>query len=141
MFLNYEGTCYLLCTFDNKAPIHIFDGKVEIRKDFDNMVVMIGVEDEKLLKLKGTSIYAQNFAYHSHHDEGRFPFSVRWHARFGHINYDSFCLLKKNGVSGFLNNCWHKGRPRVQCYNNAPTKTLTTALSKTPTKKMKSHLR
>ena len=23
-----------------------------------------------------------------------------WHARFGHINYDSLCLLKRKGVSG-----------------------------------------
>jgi transposase InsO family protein len=81
--------------------IHIFDGKVEIRKAFDNMVVMTGVEDERLLKLKGTSVHAHNYAYLSHHDEGTFPSSLLWHAIFGHINYDNLHLLKKNGVSGF----------------------------------------
>ena len=35
--------------------IHMFDGKVEIRRSSDNMVVMTGLEDEKLLTLKGTS--------------------------------------------------------------------------------------
>jgi transposase InsO family protein len=80
--------------------IHIFGGKVEIRKAFDNMVVMTRVEDGRLLKLKGTSTHAQNFAYLSHHDEGTFPSSLLWHAIFGHINYDSLHLLKKNGVFG-----------------------------------------
>jgi hypothetical protein len=79
--------------------IHLFDGKVEIRSS-DNMVVMIGWEDERLLNLKGTSTRAQNFAYLSHHDEGTLSSSLLWHARFGHINYDSLRVLKKNGVSG-----------------------------------------
>jgi hypothetical protein len=35
--------------------VHMFGGNVEIRKDFDNMVVMTGMEDGRLLKLKGTS--------------------------------------------------------------------------------------
>jgi hypothetical protein len=81
--------------------IHIFSGKVEIRKASDNMVVMTRVEDGRLLKLKGTSAHAQNFAYLSHHNEGTMPSSLLWHARFGHINYDNLHLLKKNGVSGF----------------------------------------
>jgi hypothetical protein len=46
--------------------IHIFDGKVEIRKAFDNMVVMTRVEDGRLLKLKGTSSHAHSSAYLSH---------------------------------------------------------------------------
>jgi hypothetical protein len=79
--------------------IHIFSGKVEIRKDSENMFVMIGVEDGRLLKLKGTFSHAHNYAYLSHHDEGTMPSSLLWHARFGHINHDSLCLLKKNGVS------------------------------------------
>jgi transposase InsO family protein len=29
------------------------------------------------------------------------PSSLLWHARFGHINYDSFRLLRKSGVSSF----------------------------------------
>jgi hypothetical protein len=56
--------------------IHIFGGKVEIRKSSENMVVMTGVEDGRLLKLKGTSIHAQNSAYLSHHDEGTLPSSL-----------------------------------------------------------------
>jgi hypothetical protein len=45
--------------------IHIFNGKVEIRKDFDNMVVMTRVEDGRL-EVEGTSAHAHNFAYLSH---------------------------------------------------------------------------
>jgi hypothetical protein len=69
--------------------------KVEIRISFDNMVVMKGGEDEKLLKLKETYAWAQNFAFLSHHDKGTLYFSLLWHDIFGHINYDSICLLKK----------------------------------------------
>jgi hypothetical protein len=79
--------------------IHIFGGKFEISKDFDNMVVMTGVEYGRLLKLNRTSIHAQNFAYLFHHGAGTMPSSLLWHARFGHINYDSLYLLRKNGVS------------------------------------------
>jgi hypothetical protein len=81
--------------------IHIFDGKVEIRKASDNMVVMTRVEDERLLKLKGTSIHAQHSAYLSHHSEGTFPSSLLWHARFGHINYNNLRLMKKNDFFWF----------------------------------------
>ena len=35
--------------------IHMFDGIIEIRRAYDNVVVMNGVEDNKLLKLNGTS--------------------------------------------------------------------------------------
>jgi hypothetical protein len=52
------------------------------------------------LKLKGTYACGQIFAYLSHHDEGTLSFSLLWHASFGHINYDSLCMLKKNGISG-----------------------------------------
>jgi hypothetical protein len=38
--------------------IHMFDGKVEIRRYFNNMVVMTRWEDERLLKLKGTFVQA-----------------------------------------------------------------------------------
>jgi hypothetical protein len=37
--------------------IHMFDGKVEIRRSSNNMVIMTGWEDERLLKLKGTSAH------------------------------------------------------------------------------------
>ena len=80
--------------------IHIFDGIVEIRRAFDNMVMMTGVEDGRQLKLKGTSACAHNFAYHAHQNEGTLSSNLLWHARFGHINYDGLRLLKKNGVSG-----------------------------------------
>ena len=65
------------------------------------MVIVTGVEDEKLLKWKGTSTGAQNFAYLSHHDEGTLSSSLLWHVRFGHINYNSLRLLKNNGVYRF----------------------------------------
>jgi hypothetical protein len=65
------------------------------------MVVMTGMEDGRLLKLNGTSIDTHTISYLSHHDSGIIPYSLLWHARFGHINYDILCLLKKNGVSGF----------------------------------------
>ena len=59
------------------------------------MIVMTGVEDGRLLKLKGTSACAHNFAYHAHQNEGTLSSSLLWHARFGHINYDNLRLLKK----------------------------------------------
>lgn len=80
--------------------VHMLDGKVEIRQDSDNMVVMTRMEDERLLKLKGTYAHTQNVAYLSHHNEGIMPFSLLWHARFGHINYDNLHLLRNNGVFG-----------------------------------------
>lgn len=42
--------------------IHIFDGTVEIMRASDNMVMTTGVEDGRLLKLKGTFACAHNFA-------------------------------------------------------------------------------
>jgi hypothetical protein len=48
-----------------------------------------------------TSSYTQNIAYLSHHGEGIIPSSLLWHARFGHINYENLCLLRKNDVSSF----------------------------------------
>jgi hypothetical protein len=77
----------------------MFGGKVEIRKDSNNMVVMTGMEYGRLLKLKGTSSDTQNVAYLSHHGEGKMPSSILWHAIFSHINYENICLLRKNGVS------------------------------------------
>jgi hypothetical protein len=52
------------------------------------------------LKLKGTSTWSHNSTYLSHYDEGTLSSSLLWHARFRHINYDSLCKLKKNGVFG-----------------------------------------
>jgi hypothetical protein len=40
--------------------IHMFDGVIEIRKTSDQVIVMTGVEEAKLLKLKGTSSFQSN---------------------------------------------------------------------------------
>jgi hypothetical protein len=76
----------------------MFDEQDEIRRSSDNMVIMTTWEDGVLLKLKGTSAQAQNFAYLSHHDEGTSSSSLLWHVRFGYINYDIIHMLNKNGV-------------------------------------------
>jgi hypothetical protein len=65
------------------------------------MVIMIGWEDEILLKLKRTSEWGHNFAYLSHRDEGTLSPSILWHGIFGHTNYDSLHMMNKNGVSSF----------------------------------------
>jgi len=80
--------------------VHMIGGKVEIRKDYDNMLVMTGMEDGRLLKLNGTYAHTHNATYLSDHGEGIMSSSLLWHARFGHINYDSLCILRKNGVYG-----------------------------------------
>ena len=69
--------------------IHMFDGKVEVRKASDHSLVMEGIEEGRFLKLQGSSVHAQKFAFISHHDEGTFPSSLLWHARFGHLKYDN----------------------------------------------------
>ena len=79
----------------------MFDGIVEIRKSSDNQVTMTGYEDGKLLKLKGSSARVQKYAYFSQHGEGNLSSRLLWHARFGHLNYNSLHLLRKNGVFGF----------------------------------------
>jgi hypothetical protein len=61
------------------------------------MLVMTGMEDEILLKLNGTSSNTQNVSYLFDHNEGIMSSSLFWHAIFGHINYDSLCILRKNG--------------------------------------------
>ena len=42
--------------------IHMFDGIIEIRRAYDNVIVMNGVEENKLLNLNGTSSNSQNSA-------------------------------------------------------------------------------
>jgi len=78
----------------------MFDGKIEVRKASDHSLFMTGIEEERLLKLQGTSAHAQNSSYNSHYEEGTFPSSLLWHARFGRLNCESLCLLKKNVVTG-----------------------------------------
>ena len=80
--------------------IHMFDGIVEIRKSSNNQVIMTRYEDGKLLKLKGSSVRVQNYSYFSQHGEGNLSSSLLWHAIFGHLNYNSLRLLRKNGVFG-----------------------------------------
>jgi hypothetical protein len=46
--------------------IRMISEKIEIRKDFDNMLVMTGMEDGRLLKLNGTSTHTKNVAYIFH---------------------------------------------------------------------------
>jgi len=43
----------------------MFDGKLEVRKASDHSLVMRGIEEERLLKLQGTSAHAQHFSYYS----------------------------------------------------------------------------
>lgn len=66
------------------------------------MVDMTGWEDDILLKLKGESTQAHDFAYLSHHDEGILSSSLLWNFTFKNINYDSLCMLKKMVFFVFL---------------------------------------
>jgi hypothetical protein len=81
--------------------VHMIGGKVEILKDSNNMFFVTRMEDGRLVKLNGTSTNTQTVAYLSHHELGIIPYSLLWHVRFGHINYDNIRLLRKNGVSSF----------------------------------------
>jgi hypothetical protein len=49
------------------------------------VLTMTRVEDGRFPNLKGTPSHAYNYAYISHHNEGIFPSSLLWNARFGHI--------------------------------------------------------
>src|SRR5216684_3359847 len=101
IFQSCREACCPWWRFDSKAnSIHMFDGIVEIRKSSDNQVIMTRYKDGKLLKLKGSSARFQNYAYLSQHGEGNMSSSSLWHARFGHLNYNSLRLLKKNRVFG-----------------------------------------
>jgi hypothetical protein len=79
----------------------MFGGKFEARNDSNNIVFMIGIEVEILLKLNGTSSHTHIVAYLSHHDSGIISSSLLRHAIFDQINHDRLCLLRKNGVSSF----------------------------------------
>ena len=58
----------------------MFDGKLEVRKAFDHSLVMRGIEEERLIKLQGTSARGQHFSYNSHYEEGTLPSSLLWQA-------------------------------------------------------------
>jgi hypothetical protein len=49
--------------------IHMFDGIIEIRRAFDHVIVMTGVEEDKLLKLKGTSSFQSNSTLLAQHSD------------------------------------------------------------------------
>ena len=63
------------------------------------MIAIIGLEDDKLLKLNGTSSNSQNSTNLAQHN-GNLSSNLLWHARFGHINYDSLKIMKQKGVQG-----------------------------------------
>jgi hypothetical protein len=79
--------------------IHMFDGIIEIRKAYDQVIVMTGVEEDKLLKLKGTSSFQSTLALLAQHSD-TLSSSFLWHARFGYINYDSIQIMKHQGIQG-----------------------------------------
>jgi hypothetical protein len=79
--------------------IHMFDGIIEIIKAYDRVIVMTGVEEDKLLKLKGTSSFPSNSALLAQHNDSLSSILL-WHARFGHINYDSIWIMKQQGIQG-----------------------------------------
>jgi len=43
----------------------MFDGKFEVRKPSDNSLVMLGIEEERILEVQGMFAHAHNHAYHS----------------------------------------------------------------------------
>lgn len=49
---------------------------------------MTGVEEDKLLKLKGMSYVSLNYN-HLVQQNDTLSSNLLWHARFGHINYES----------------------------------------------------
>jgi len=52
------------------------------------------------LKIIELSTRIQDVAYLSHNEEGNILYSLLWHARYGHINYDSLRMMKKKCVFG-----------------------------------------
>ena len=79
----------------------MFDGIIEIRRAYDNVIVITRLEDEKNLKLNGTSSNSHNSANLAQHNDNLSPILL-CNARFGHINYDSIKIMKQKGVQGSL---------------------------------------
>ena len=79
--------------------LHMFDGIIEIRRYYDNVIVMNWVEDNALLKLNGTSSNSQNYANLAQHNS-KLSSNLLIHTRFGHINYDILIIMKQKGVQG-----------------------------------------
>ena len=60
----------------------MFDGKVEVRNASDHSLFMDGIEEGRFLKLQCSFAHAKKNSFNLHHDEGTFPSSLLWHARF-----------------------------------------------------------
>lgn len=90
----------LVLIYQQGHSIHTLDGKVEIRKYFNNKVVMIGGKDEKLLKLHRSFAKKRNFIYLIHQEKGTFSSNLLWHRGFRHLNFDDLCLFKKKDFLG-----------------------------------------
>ena len=66
----WRNVLSLMLIHQQGHSIHMFNGIVEIRSSYDNKVMMIGKEDEKLLKLHGDFTKSRNFAYLTHQEKG-----------------------------------------------------------------------
>ena len=62
---------------------------------------MIGYENAKLLKLKGSFARTHNSSYLSQHEEDTFSSSLLWNVRYRHIKYIHLHLLKNIWFYGF----------------------------------------
>ena len=78
--------------------IHIFDGKVKIRREFDNKTLMSDVEEDKLLKFHCMSSIALNTTYLVQQNDN-LSCSLLWHA-FSHVIYESIQIMKQQGIKG-----------------------------------------
>lgn len=79
--------------------IHMFDGIIEIHRASDHVIVMTGDEEDKLLKLKGTSTFTPNSSHLDQHSD-TLSSILLWHAHFGHICYDNIKIMKQQGIQG-----------------------------------------
>jgi hypothetical protein len=75
----------------------MFDGIIEIRRSYDHVIVIPFVEEDKILKLKGTSSFVPNSSLLAQHSD-TLSSNLLWHAHFGHINYDSIRIMKQKGI-------------------------------------------
>lgn len=69
--------------------IHIFDGIIEIHRTPDNEIVMAGVQEDKILKLKGTSsivLKSHDNSTHLTQQSDTLSSSLLLHTCYGHIN-------------------------------------------------------
>ena len=120
---------YLIQIRQQGHSILIFDGKVEIRRASDNKTVMSGVEEDKLLKLHGMSSVALNKTYLVQQNY-TLSSSLLWHARFGHVIYESIRIIKQQGIKGLPTvlrkltpcNACILGKHHKQCFQNSKSR-------------------